>query len=206
MSILVENPLDSVYRRCYAMRIPETEGLSMPKPEAAARMNITVPRTLKKEMDAQINVNWSAVASQAFQDKLIELKSQMEVTNMDEVVERLRASKQRAESEQYQRGLTEGRDWAKGGAEFDELQNLSAWRQSMNEHDWSIVMHDSDGFGAAWFNLVNTIWPERADDRSAVDDFRESIMGDTMTPCTAEFTRGFADGAIEVFEQVKRQL
>ena len=54
---------------------------------------ISVPRDLKARMDkVSASVNWSQVAAQAFEAKLLELESKKEVSGMDDVIARLRAA------------------------------------------------------------------------------------------------------------------
>ena len=66
------------------------------KTSNTARTTISIPRALKSRMDEVTeNVNWSAVAARSFEDKLAEIISRKEIREMEEVVERLRASKRR---------------------------------------------------------------------------------------------------------------
>ena len=75
-----------------------------------ARTTITVPADLKARMEAiEEPVNWSALACQAFEHKLAEMIKQGGPKNMTDVVARLRASKDRLESEQYQAGQEPGK-------------------------------------------------------------------------------------------------
>ena len=59
-----------------------------------ARMNISVPDNLKDHMDgAEESVNWSKVASRAFEIELGEIAKRKKVKDMNSVVQRLKASK-----------------------------------------------------------------------------------------------------------------
>src|SRR5262245_57540294 len=89
------------------------------------RTTISVPLDLKKRMDAAgAGVNWSAVACRAFEVELAEIAARKKEKTMDDVIQRLRASKLRGASEAHKEGDAAGRKWARDHAEADELQNL----------------------------------------------------------------------------------
>jgi hypothetical protein len=51
------------------------------------RTTITVPQDLKERMDAvQVDVNWSAVAARAFEEKLVEIASKKEKREMSDFI------------------------------------------------------------------------------------------------------------------------
>src|SRR5262249_7379637 len=102
----------------------------------AFRTTITVPPDLKDRMDkVQEDLNWSAIACKAFEEKLAEIASRKVSKTMSDVVQRLRTSKMRAEDEQYREGEKEGRHWAEHDAEADELTRLERYRDQLGR-DW----------------------------------------------------------------------
>src|SRR5262245_50206342 len=125
----------------------------MAKKTGAFRMNITIPNDLKKQMDkVGSDVNWSAAAAEAFRAKLLEVTSQRRVENMQDVIERLKASKERRMNEQYQVGLGAGKRWAESIAEAHELERLAAGplEPSFNWADRIAVMTNGMNSGIAW--------------------------------------------------------
>ena len=101
-----------------------------------ARTTITVPADLKARMDqVKQPVNWSALACRAFEHKLAELITEKGTRNMSDVILRLRASKQRLDSELYKEGKGNGEAWAKDEAEAEELQALADARYEAQD-DW----------------------------------------------------------------------
>jgi hypothetical protein len=74
------------------------------------RTSISVPLALKKRMDAaKEQINWSAIACRAFEEKLAEIASRKRRKTLDDVIQRLRGSKQKEEDEQYKIGYEAGR-------------------------------------------------------------------------------------------------
>src|SRR5262245_60643039 len=97
----------------------------MSEQQGAVRTNVSLPRGLKARMDAvKVPVNWSAVAAEAFERKLLELESRREVGNMDEVLARLKAAAALDGKEDYQEGRVAGEAWAKEGARPKQLRGL----------------------------------------------------------------------------------
>jgi hypothetical protein len=67
--------------------------------------SISIPSHLRSRMDAvDEQVNWSAIACQAFEQKLAEINKRKELRDISDVVIRLRASRRQFENEQYQAG------------------------------------------------------------------------------------------------------
>lgn len=173
------------------------------------RMNISVPRDLKARMDkVKGPVNWSAVAAQAFEAKLLELESQRrEVKDMEEVLARLKAAAAVEENEDYQAGLRAGEEWAKRDATPKQLRRVAIWAQG-NRSDWWDV--DSTGwlapFGATdYFAFAAT--PDRNGDRDFPEEFWQKALGDDAGRVNdADFFHGFGDGAVALWERVSDKL
>ena len=172
------------------------------------RISISVPLALKARMDnVDQEVNWSAVATRAFDAKLGEIASQRVLKTMSDVIDRLRASKAEHEDEDIQIGRDAGREWAEHLAEYKELKILA---EISREHDGDgIELHFGDtpshqGPGERFFFAIH---PDENSSRAEVRDFWESALGDEAKGAeSAPFVVGFAKGAVEVFEEVKDQL
>ena len=108
------------------------------KPEYA-RTTITVPWQLKKKMkQAGGRVNWSAIACEAFEEKLEELGPVQEITSIEDAVERMR-SIATEKSETFEEGLQEGKDtgrhWALNIALPEQLKRIEKLKQNIDEKD-----------------------------------------------------------------------
>jgi len=90
------------------------------------RTNISVQRELKARMDQVNGVNWSAIASTAFETKLLELASKREVKDLDDTITRLKAAAELEANQDYQEGYEFGEEWAKGKATPRQLRRLQA--------------------------------------------------------------------------------
>jgi hypothetical protein len=90
------------------------------------RVTLYIPDDLKARMDEVSEaVNWSAIAQQAFRDVVINLAARKETATMDDVVERLRASKQSYVETEHKAGLAVGEEWAKEAAKYGELLRIA---------------------------------------------------------------------------------
>lgn len=176
----------------------------------AARTTISVPRPLKEQMETVTeSVNWSALACRAFEAKLAEIAAKKERKDMDDVVTRLRASKHRVEDEHYHEGEKAGREWAEAYAEADELANLERWQARLG-HDFDVIFSDDLTWRSAYSSaelVAFAAWPEKDEDRSAAEMFWEEALGDDAKLADdAQFVKGFVQGAIELWDQVKDKL
>src|SRR4051794_17293907 len=96
------------------------------------RTTISVPAELKARMEAAAEqVNWSAVACQAFEAKLAEIITRRGPRDMNDAITRLRESKRRADEAAESEGSEDGRRWAMEEAEAVELERLEALRASV---------------------------------------------------------------------------
>ena len=129
--------------------------------------------------------NWSAVASQAFEGKLLELQSVKESGNMDELVESYIAAAEIQSKEQYQKGHKAGESWARD-TRLAGPRRLGLLHQLESEPEWDVehcinnLWLNGMNKGVAW-GLYAELHPgdrlERSD-RPYVEAFWESVLGD----------------------------
>jgi hypothetical protein len=177
------------------------------KKQVRCVQSISVPPDLRARMDkVKEPVNWSAIACQAFEAKLNEIAKVKELKDMSDVIERLRASKQETASDEYNHGVEAGEEWAKSTAEYAELRRLGELEERTSTVDWEqfFCTGDSDAYGAA-NRLVFAIQPDTEGSRMAAEEFWEFTVGED-TELTDDFVRGFADGALKVWHEVKDQV
>lgn len=178
------------------------------------RMTVYIPDDLKARMDkTREEVNWSQLACAAFERKLGDIASRKARKNMEDVIERLRASKQSSGSARFRAGFEVGQDWARDSAEASELENLerlhdSAAGRTKYEKTWigifdRSVDHDYDSLPEALFSQIR---PADEDDSSEAEEFWERLGGHDWEELPGSWYRGFCEGALDIWRQVKDKL
>jgi len=108
-----------------------------------ANMNISVPDELKERMDklkGSAPVNWSRVAAQAFD---LEVRSRtLEVTEMAEAIERLRAKREQYEQKVRAEGVEAGKMWALQKADWEDIVAVVAMSDDASVNDLYHVLSD----------------------------------------------------------------
>lgn len=130
----------------------------------------------------------------------------------EHVIERLRASKQKAESAEYQLGHDLGGKWAERSATAAELHALEEFRDELEaqpQYDWDEFFDwDEPKVWGPDEDLFFAMHPEADKDRHAAEDFWGYAAGDALQQSLyrGEFLRGFAEGATELWRSVKDEL
>src|SRR5262245_60363687 len=147
-----------------------------------ARVNVSVPDEMKERMDALGDrVNWSEAARSAFEREITAATMPAD-PNLDQVIERLRASKAEFDREEIAQAREAGRNWAKLNASYLSLKriiNLTLTGRSFAEQvdralgipDWGesvwfdgyVKNNPSDEYVEAWIEGVKDVWREVAD-------------------------------------------
>ncbi|MFO0877887.1 MAG: hypothetical protein U0840_11085 [Gemmataceae bacterium] len=152
------------------------------------RMNISVLDTLKAKMDAVADrVNWSQVASAAFERK-IEIMEQFN-DGLEDGLARLRASKEESYDELRQEGKSWGIEAAKNHFSYSALKKVAKWREE------TIVSSTDEEKVAYAFWKENNLAPPTS-------LFFKDYGIDEDLSLSSHFTEGFIEGAVEVFDQV----
>jgi hypothetical protein len=163
-----------------------------------ARTTISIPDDLKKRMDKVSEpVNWSQVAASAFEAKLGDIASRKEKKNMQDVIQRLRASKLQGQTRLAKEAFESGVEWAKSGAEWSEIEGIVEYA---NHHEAWVGVPDHWGWPGV---LLAAATGEREFDRGDYDLFVEDIgpVHDDI-----EWAQGFCSGVASVYESVKDQV
>lgn len=127
-------------------------------------------------------------------------------------MERPQDSKRETGREKFRNGHAVGQDWAKRRAdtiELERLDQLYADRTNDSVCTWEVFFSESGG--SAYSNaeiLYFALCPEYENDRDAAADFweREIADGNADFLGDGEWLRGFAEGGLEVWWEVKEQL
>ena len=162
------------------------------------RTTISLPVDLRRRMDqVKEHVNWSAIAGSAFEEKLKDIASKREKETMDEVIQRLRVSKRESASANYKYGFEEGYRWAKQRATVTELDQL--------ETHYEVNLLEQDDAAESLFSWMQGCDPNA---RTNLADFWAEMLNDNKTTLyrSADFVRGFAEGALELWDEVKDKI
>jgi hypothetical protein len=152
-----------------------------------ARINVSVPDSLRERMSAlDSRVNWSEVAQTAFEREIV--KHNFEVENMEQVIERLRASKTAFAEKEQADGLKHGRSWAQQHASYEELRTV-ANLDLTNETDYAALVDKA--LGNIDLHWDDSFWQDG-------DDVRRLPSN--------EYVQGFVDGALDVWSQVADKI
>jgi hypothetical protein len=167
------------------------------------RTTITVPPELKARMDTvEEEVNWSAVAAQAFEQRLAQIIQQKGPANVDEVIKRLRASKKRIANKRYHQGNQDGAQWARTSAEVDELERLESSASGWS--DYFFREYPQQGNVVAHAVTEQVLGDKCEGDWALVKEYTERIFGSKHPD--PEYVRGFVKGAVEVWRSVEDRV
>lgn len=199
----------------------------MSKVSGSFRTTISVPRELKRRMKAvKEDINWSALACRAFEDKLAEIAAKRGKNAMADVIQRLRASKQRGADALYRQGHEDGRRWASEQAEYDNLVRLEQlYEEKRTGRDWEKFFDPRLGpdeltIGECLMMAVCPVLSVKANGETSIGNlverdcwrhvcatFWKSIVGDDdFKVDSPSYVRGFAEGALALWSEVKDRL
>jgi hypothetical protein len=180
------------------------------------RVNISIASGLKSRMEAvTVPVNWSAVAAQAFETKLLELASKKEVGSTEDVIARLKAAGELDDKDDYQAGFAAGERWAKQAARPKQLRRLEEYHAAcaaegsewfdVNRPDWPAPWGATGRFALRMLGMDPDV-ADVADRRVARNFWRSALGTDAERINDANFFRGFGEGAEAVWQEVKDEL
>ncbi len=169
-----------------------------------SKMNRTlyVDADLDTQMKKCGDVNWSAVASAAFER---ELSARKDGEKMSGVISRLKAQKAELDAEGFDLGRQDGRDFVtrepignpKG------LNRSPATLEELRRVDRYVRSHDMEDAALTASTAAGVISGEQGD---AADFWAHATDTELETVDDAEYLRGFLAGMKEVYDQVKDQL
>ncbi len=122
---------------------------------------------------------------------------------MDDVIQRLRASKLDDESNVANQGREAGREWAKHNAEYVELKRLARAMANKQPNDPELFIVPEGNAYAGCEVFVFTIRPDADGDRREACEFWEFLDQDCPDD---EFVQAFAEGVLEIWHEVSDKL
>jgi hypothetical protein len=196
------------------------------------RTTITVPSRLKERMKrAGSQVNWSAIACEAFEKKLDELGPIEEITSIAGALQRMKsiADQQSSLKEPNPDGKAAGKHWAMNYAIPIQLQTMEDLKNGMSTEQWADLMTSRDGPKELARCMEPgrgpghrpppkrrrpgrggpPMRPRREPDMDHHGGGREREIWRSILdrrPESPEFFLGFAEGALEIWKQIKDQL
>lgn len=170
------------------------------------QMTIYVPDDLKAQIDeVKDEVNWSALACRAFREKVVELLMQRKETlDMEEVIQRLKVSKEKEQSELFKLGYELGQKWASNDAEVGELKKLEDARDPREGWYFDDPRFRQQGSDAERFYFI--LYPTGEDVHGNTEDDFWGWQVDNGEQHGPGFVRGFAEGAMSIWEQVRGKI
>jgi hypothetical protein len=177
-----------------------------------ARTTISVPPDLKARMDTVDEpVNWSAIACQAFEEKLAEITKRKGAKDMRAAIQRLKVSKRKLEAKGHQVGFKAGETWAMSRAEADELQRLAQFYEACERDSSGWVgffnMSENSSAYSPSERIAIAIGGEEYDgNRGFAQDFWKEVDLDLRDPAANLFVRSFVEGAMELWNQIKDEI
>ena len=168
-------------------------------------VSVSVPQELREEMTKFPEENWSAVAQEAFRKRLSEpAAKQKGRSKMESAIERLRKSKEKAESEDHKLGLESGSTWAKEEAEWAELKALDRRFGDRDNPDLSRIWSDFSDYESLEA-VAEAFDGERVDHRR-VEEVWECLGYDDVNKISKEFVAAWIEGALEVYDNIKDRV
>lgn len=122
---------------------------------------------------------------------------------MSDVVQRLRASKKKADSEWFHMGRVYGEKWARNHASYEELVRVVEICED-KDHPWEVGKHDI--YSAAEILSIAIKGPEYRDRGDARDFWKAELDVAYDAQQQPEFLRGFVNGAADLFKSIQDQL
>ena len=175
------------------------------------RVSIYVPDDMKARMDeAGDRANWSGIALRAFETEIHHLEAVKEIKSMSDVIERLRASKEKSSASHESDGRAYGQKWAKHFAEYDSLRCVARLAAS----DFYEGFAD-DPAGPALGRVVRAIVGDEDEARHTMRDrfLLAEVFGieedEAYTEggrLNLEWLSGFVAGAQEVWDEIKDEI
>jgi len=158
------------------------------------RMNISIPDDLRDRMDQHPDVNWSSLAQSTFE---LEIRSKAQGTgDMEQVIERLKASREQADLKCKPQWIAYGVAYASNKAEYDELRRLS-------HIEPEYILDNSGGY-----NLLKELASARdgvpADEAETIGFFEEAMGGIEELPVMSRAKLlWFLEGTMIIWNRVK---
>jgi hypothetical protein len=165
-------------------------------------MTVCVPRALKARME-QAAANWSAVATVAFEAKLVALQSEQKPRNRDEKIARWRAADEIDAGAEHAAGVETGREWARDTARPRQLRRLEALdndpQADIDQQLSTFTAYGNPGIAVCLYCALQGcgVWDDDVTDDHLEAFWRQAIgVGGRQRITDLSFAGGFCKGAM----------
>lgn len=164
-----------------------------------------VPKTLKHKMEADQR-DWSVVVRQAIEAQLALSSTSLPLPAEDEVLQRLRQSRDEYEKNVFDAGQKAGIEWVSMG-NFSQLRRFERlWNETQDQ--WSLwCTTDGSNYSASQYFFF-AIEPTLNGEWREAQEFWERLLGESNCEQSLEdeFLRGFMTAAMERWEALQSKL
>ena len=172
-----------------------------------AKITIYVNDGLKARMDViEEPLNWSAIASKAFDIELGKVAERKKEMEMIDVIQRLRADKLGSRATAHNEGFTDGQHWAMEAAGYDQLVRLAAWAEGENWMDTFYNPYEPEWPAMAFYLAVEGKEPPDLEQDNGDGFWERAASAGEASVLTSGYVHGFAEGALNVFSAVRDRL
>ncbi len=198
-------------------------------PGLTSRRSVSIPLELFRQMARETEIDWNRVAVEAFEQKLSDLAKLAETAHPTDfvrpqeptrqksseapsselagVIDRLRASRNSMKSKGHPEGFAAGQEWARSKADVADLIALERFRNGMLDREWNTFFQFNNTIFTYAEALVMSIHPQIENTAGAkrfwVEAIGEKRDEDLDNPV---FLKGFAEGALAIWQSVKDAL
>ena len=167
-------------------------------------VSISVPQSLRERMQRVTDVNWSSVARDAIERRLVlrELKMAGRLT----AVERLRASKADRVQSRREEGAAAGLAWMRDHAEYDELERLHKFVLE-HQQDLDVFFNEdpASAFTVAEY-FAGVLVGDDSTLRDTAEEFWTCVCGDDTSWHDANWVRGFVTAVAEGYAEIRDSI
>lgn len=160
---------------------------------------ISVPPELAKQLDRFSDENWSAIACQAFETRLNQIKVMNVKDKNERAVARLRASKESGTNELYAKGELAGAEFAMDKAEYVQLERLERWYAAYGRDFRQVLTTNQVGI----HDVIEALEGKDGDPKGVYDEWTEEYGPDIED---ISWIDGFIGGAVNKFAEIKDKL
>ena len=150
-----------------------------------------MPEDLARRMARAKDVNWSALACDAFELELGRIAESKSRKTMQDVIDRLRGTAKVANDESYNAGHRRGRLWAERFAKWHQLQRLAEGVEQWTEEE-QLAYHAFQALDESLYDAAED-WFDEEFSLLDISSFTSAV-------------RGWVDGAISVYEAVADEI
>lgn len=170
------------------------ENLGLSQSQAAQAWGVPLRTLISWENDQRTP---RGLALQAIEEKLEKALKQPNPTTM-KIIDRLKKTVKDTANQDYTQGFDSAKEWASETATARELKNLESGIEAHRPYENVLFQNER--------SLASEIEGKPFNSTYDSDDFWNNVFGDEIPEMSPDFLRGFAEGALSIWKEVKHQL